>query len=63
MRRFLVTAERGEGNWWVLACDETGSVSQVRHLDDAAEEMREALAYQADISEKDIEVQVEVLSS
>ena len=44
-RKFQVTAERGNGVW-VLESD-LGAVSQVRRLDQAADEMREALAYLA----------------
>ena len=51
-RKFQVTAERGNGVW-VLESD-LGAVSQVRRLDQAADEMREALAYLAGLPEEDL---------
>jgi DNA-directed RNA polymerase specialized sigma24 family protein len=53
-----VTAERGAGNWWVLECDEVGAVSQVRRLDQAAEEMREAIAYLAGAEPESFDIEV-----
>ncbi|HOA27801.1 MAG TPA: hypothetical protein PKY27_06405 [Arachnia sp.] len=55
-RKFQVTAERGNGVW-VLESD-LGAVSQVRRLDQAADEMREALAYLAGLPEEEVEVEV-----
>ena len=49
-------AERGNGVW-VLESD-LGAVSQVRRLDQAADEMREALAYLAGLPEEEVEVEV-----
>lgn len=55
-QQFLVTAERGTGNWWVLEAPEVGAVSQVRRLDQAAGEMREAIAFLAKVPEDCIEI-------
>lgn len=55
--RFTVTAERTSRGWWALESD-NGAVSQVRRLDQAAEEMREAIAYLAGIDEVEVEVEV-----
>ena len=41
-RRFTVTAERGRTGWWVTECAEVGAVSQVRRLDQASDDIREA---------------------
>lgn len=50
MSTFTVTAEPGtSSDVWVLVCPEVGAVSQVENLDDAADEMREAIAYLAGI--------------
>lgn len=54
--RITVTAERGNGVW-VLESD-NGAVSQVRSLAQAADEMREAVAYLAGVTEDDIEIDV-----
>lgn len=59
-REFVVTAERGKGDWWVLECPEAGAVSQVRRLDDAADEMVEAIAWLAAIDESEVTVRVVV---
>nr|WP_300339872.1 hypothetical protein [Actinomyces sp.] len=56
MRTFTVTAERGRGDWWVLEAPEVGAVSQVRRLDQAEEEMREAIAYLAALSQDEVTV-------
>ncbi|RFT46525.1 hypothetical protein CHT91_03010 [Cutibacterium avidum] len=58
-RTFTVTAERGRGNWWVLECPEVGAVSQVRRLDQAADEMVEAISWLADLPADEVEVRVE----
>ncbi len=60
-RVFTVTAERGAGNWWVLECAELGAVSQVRKLTDAADEMREALAYLSGMPEDAFAIEVRAL--
>lgn len=55
-RKFVVTAERGNGVW-VLESD-NGAVSQVRRLDQATEEMREAVAFLANLPVDEVEVEV-----
>ena len=55
-RQFRVTAERGNGVW-VLESD-LGAVSQVRRLDQAADEMREAIAYLAGVPVAEVDVVV-----
>lgn len=55
---FIVTAQRGSTNVWVLECAEVGAVSQTRRLDQAADEMREAIAYQAGLPENEVEINV-----
>ena len=60
MSNFIVTAERGiSSDVWVLVCPEVGAVSQVENLDDAADEMREAIAYLADIDEDQVNIEVQ----
>lgn len=56
-RTVTVTAERGT-NWWVLECVEAGSVSQCKRLDQAADEMREAIAHQLGLAEDGFEIEV-----
>lgn len=46
-RTFTITAERVRSGWWVTECAEAGCVSQVRRLDQVADDLREAIAYQA----------------
>lgn len=43
-KTFTITAERTPTGWWTLVCDGVG-VSQVRRLTQAAEDMREPIAY------------------
>lgn len=57
-RRFTVTAERTKGGWWALECAEVGAVSQVRRLDQAADDVREAIAYLAELPESEIDIEV-----
>lgn len=56
-RTVTVTAERGTA-WWALECAEAGSVSQCKRLDQAAHEMREAIAHQLGLAEDDFEIEV-----
>ena len=56
---FVVTAERGRGDWWVLEAPEVGAVSQTRRLDQAAGEMREAIAYLAHLAPEQVTVRVD----
>lgn len=46
VKTFTVTATCGRGPVWVLECEEAGAVSQVKRLERADEEMREAIAFQ-----------------
>ena len=56
--RYTVTAERGR-RWWVLQCVEhPGAVSEVARLDQAADAMREAIAFVAQVDPADVEVDV-----
>ncbi|MDO5094501.1 MAG: hypothetical protein Q4D79_13990 [Propionibacteriaceae bacterium] len=55
-RRFTVTAERS-GGVWVLESN-NGAVNQIRRLSQAAEEMREAVAYLAGLDAGDVELAV-----
>lgn len=57
-RVFEVVAERGRGDWWVLEAPEVGAVSQVKRLDEAAEEMREAVAYLAGLPIAEVHIDV-----
>lgn len=62
-RTFVVTAQLGRSGWWVLEAPEVGAVSQVRHLDDAEAEMREAIAYLAGIPESECIIDVRPIVS
>lgn len=55
--RFTVTAERTPRGWWTLVSD-NGAVSQTRRLDQAPDEMREAVAYLAGLPESEVEIEV-----
>jgi predicted RNase H-like HicB family nuclease len=58
MTTYHVTARR-EGRWWALRCDELpGVFSQVARLDRAAEEVREAIAFVAEVPEDSFEIVV-----
>ena len=57
-RTFTVTAERGRGPWWVTECAEVGAVSQVRRIDQAADDIREAIAYLSGLPEDSFDVEV-----
>lgn len=58
MTTYRVTAERTPGGWWALEAPEVGAVSQARRLDQVADEMREAIAFLADVPEESVEVDV-----
>lgn len=58
MQTFTVTAQRGKGNVWVLECSELGAVSQVKRLDQADDEMREALSYLSGLSEDEFHINI-----
>jgi hypothetical protein len=46
MSDYTSTAQRVEGGWWMVQCDQhPGALSQVRRLDQAAVEHREAIAF------------------
>lgn len=57
-RTFTVTAERGRGPWWVTECAEVGAVSQVRRIDQAADDIREAIAYLSGLPEDGFDIEV-----
>lgn len=59
-QRFTVTAERA-GKWWALESS-NGAVSQVRALAQAEDEMREAIAFLADIPESEVEIELQVIT-
>ncbi len=62
MSSFTVTAEPGiSSDVWVLVCPEVGAVSQVKNLDDAADETREAIAYLAGIKQDEVDIEVEAI--
>lgn len=52
-----ITATPTRTGWWVLESD-NGAVSQVRRLDRAADEMREAVAYLDGVPEGDMDLHV-----
>jgi len=55
---YHVTARR-EGRWWALRCDELpGVFSQVARLDRAAREVREAIAFVAEVPLDSFEIEV-----
>jgi len=57
--RYTVTAERSD-KWWSLQCVEVpGAISQVAKLDQAADMIREAIAFVADVPEESIEIDVQ----
>ncbi len=57
--RYTVTAERS-GKWWSLQCVEVpGAISQVAKLDQAADTIREAIAFVAEVPEDSIEIDVQ----
>lgn len=60
-KRVTVTAERG-GTVWVLECREAGSVGQCTRLDQADEEMREAIAYQLGVPADTIGIDLRVVA-
>jgi hypothetical protein len=54
---YHVTAEKTR-RWWVLQCVEfPGAISQVKHLSEA-DEIREAIAFVAQVPESDVEIEV-----
>lgn len=58
MKIFTVTAERGTSGVWVLECAELGVVSQTKRLDQAEEEVAEAIAYQSNLTPGDFAIEV-----
>ncbi len=55
---YTANARRSEG-WWIVQCDQfPGALSQVRRLERAADEHREAIAFVADLSADEIQVDV-----
>ena len=60
-KTYTVTAEGGTSDVWVLECAELGAVSQTKRLAHAADEMREAMAYQAGVSPDELNIVVDVI--
>lgn len=58
-QEFRVTAQWRRSGWWVLEAPEVGAISQVRALGEADDEMREAVAYLADVPESEVVVRIE----
>ena len=59
MTRYTVTAERS-GRWWSLHCIEApGALSQVARLDQA-DQIREAIAFVADVPAESVEINLRV---
>ncbi len=58
MKQYTATARRVDG-WWIVQCDQwPGALSQVKRLDRAAEEHREAIAFVADVPVEQIDVDI-----
>lgn len=58
MTRYTATARRTDG-WWIVQCDQhPGALSQVKRLDQAAEEHREAIAFVAGVPVVEVDVEV-----
>jgi len=56
--RYTATARRTDG-WWIVQCDQhPGALSQVKRLDQAAEEHREAIAFVAEVPVDEVDVEV-----
>lgn len=60
-KTYTVTAERGSGDVWVLECAELRVVLQTQSLAHAADEMREVMAYQAEVSPDDLDIVVDII--
>lgn len=59
MTTYTVTAERS-GKWWVLQADDVpGAITQVARLDQA-DQIKEAIAWVADVPESEVEIEVAV---
>jgi predicted RNase H-like HicB family nuclease len=59
--RYTATARRTDG-WWIVQCDQhPGALSQVKRLDQAAEEHREAIAFVAEVPVDEVDVEVRQL--
>lgn len=58
MKRYTVTAERGSSGAWVLECEELGVVSQTKRLDQAEDEVAEAIAYQSGLQPQAFRIEV-----
>lgn len=60
MARYTVTAER-VGRWWALQCVQVPSaLSQVARLDQA-DQIREAIAFVAQVSQDEVEIDLQVV--
>lgn len=60
-KTYTGTAERGTSGVWVLECAELGAVSHTKRLAHAADEMREAMAYQAGVNPDEVNNVVDVV--
>lgn len=58
MKRYTVTAERGSSGAWVLECEELGVVSQTKRLDQAEDEVAEAIVYQSGLQPQAFRIEV-----
>lgn len=57
--RYTVTAERGTGRWVLQCVEHPGALSEVTRLDQAAEAMREAIAFVAEVEAGDVEIELQ----
>lgn len=58
MTEYTSVATR-DGRWWSVQCDQIpGAISQVRHLSEAAEIHREAIAFVVGVPEESVSVKV-----
>lgn len=58
---FIVEATYTDTGWWVLEAMPPGCVSQVRRLDQVEDDMREPIAFLADIPEDEVRIEVKTI--
>ena len=58
---FTVEATYTDTGWWVLEAMPPGCVSQVRRLDQVEDDMREPIAFLADIPEDEVRIEVKTI--
>ena len=56
---FTVTAERGSRRWVLQCVEHPGAISEVTRLDEAADTIREAIAFVAQVPEESFDVDVQ----